>query len=177
MESQASQVFLEGPCLIKYKQTLNNRYDTVGKDGGGSMEIDAFAAGQHIPAPFTMAGLQTVSSRRQILSTSSKATFLSEETQPNKWAGTPAGLFLRLSGVVWRCPVTPQFPLNCKVRFGSPVWRVGLFDCVNSLGLTFSFTETQERWGSAPLFSKAGRHGAAPLQVMNCTFWAEGREA
>lgn len=60
MESQASQVFLGGPCLIKYKQTLNNRYDALGKDRGGSMEIDAFPSGQHIPAPFTMAGLQTV---------------------------------------------------------------------------------------------------------------------
>jgi hypothetical protein len=29
----------------------------VGKDGRGSIEIDAFEAGQHIPAPFIVAGL------------------------------------------------------------------------------------------------------------------------
>lgn len=53
------------------------------------------------------------------------------------------------------------FPLNCKVEFGSLVWRVSLFDRVNSLGITFSFTETQERWGSTLLFSQAGHHPAA----------------
>lgn len=102
-----------------------------------------------------------LSYRGQILSTSSKATFLSEETEPDKQAGMPAGLFLRMSGTVWRCLVTLQFPLNCKFRFGSLVWRVSLFDCVNSLGITFSFTETHERWGSTPLFRKAGCHPAA----------------
>jgi hypothetical protein len=64
--------------------------------------------------------------RRPILPTSSKVTFLSEETQPDKWAGMPAGLFLRPARVVWRCLVILQFPLNCKVRFGSLVWRVSL---------------------------------------------------
>lgn len=34
-------------------------------------------------------------------------------------------------------------------------------DCVNSLGITFSFMETHERWGSALSFSKAGHHPIA----------------
>lgn len=56
--------------------------------------------------------------------------------------------FLEPQGTMQRCLVTLQFPLNCLVLFGTVVWQVSLFDCVNSPGITFSFTEKQEGWNS-----------------------------